>query len=126
MSKCLSACLSLSLFAALGAVAQTDVGNITGVVRDELGRTVAGVTVELLDASNDLSSSTAGPNGEYGFNAVTPGAFTMGAGGDGFLSSIRNVTIGGGRTRRVDFILNADFEDTRPQIRALAHAAPSR
>jgi len=52
-------------------------GSIVGIVQDNTGAVVPGVTVTLTDAKGDERSATTDEKGEYRFTGLPPGAYTI-------------------------------------------------
>lgn len=77
----------LALCLQRGLHAQIDRGSIVGAVRDASGGTIAGATVTATEKATGivLTSKTNG-SGEYQFNALKPGAYSVKASMDGFSS----------------------------------------
>ncbi len=75
-------CLALllgSVVATASVAAQITTGSITGVIRDEAGGVVPGVSVTLVNEALGTKSSPAitDANGEFVFPNVTPGTYTL-------------------------------------------------
>jgi Carboxypeptidase regulatory-like domain len=70
--------MALALFGAGQGNAQIDAGTVAGTVRDSSGALVSGATLIL---TNDLTgvafTSHSSPSGEYAFNAIGPGVYTL-------------------------------------------------
>jgi hypothetical protein len=68
------AAILMTLFAAIAGLAQTQSG-ITGVVTDQTGAIVPGVTVTLTDTrtGKDVNTVTTGDDGTYKFTNADPG-----------------------------------------------------
>jgi hypothetical protein len=72
------------LFAGI-ALAQIDTGSIVGTVRDASGASVPKASVTLTNkATNQLAATTTNDAGEYQFNALHPGSYTIRAVISGF------------------------------------------
>ena len=90
--KLTSPCLPRWLVAAIGmglmlgtAAAQSNYGAVRGLVSDAQGAAVASAMVQLVSDSTKISrSTTSNGSGEYVFNAVEPGKYTVSVTGIGF------------------------------------------
>ena len=87
------------------AFAQETTGNIQGTVKDPTGAVVAGATVTATNAQRSFNATT-NENGEYNFNNLQPGMYTVTATASGFGTIGReNVPVELGRTLQVNFDL---------------------
>jgi hypothetical protein len=87
------------------AFAQETTGNIQGTVKDPTGAVVAGATVTATNAQRTFNATT-NEGGEYNFNNLQPGQYTITATGAGFGTISReNVPVELGRTLQVNFDL---------------------
>ncbi len=87
------------------ASAQETTGNIQGTVKDPTGAVVAGATVTATNAQRSFNATT-NEGGEYNFNNLQPGTYTVTATGAGFNTVTReNVPVELGRTLQVNFDL---------------------
>jgi hypothetical protein len=87
------------------ASAQETTGNIQGTVKDPTGAVVAGATVTATGAQRTFNATT-NEGGEYNFNNLQPGVYTVTATGAGFGTVTReNVPVELGRTLQVNFDL---------------------
>ncbi|HEX2963554.1 MAG TPA: TonB-dependent receptor, partial [Ignavibacteriales bacterium] len=77
-------------------------GTVKGVVRDEKGEGLLGANVVLLENGAGCSTDF---NGNYIIKGVKPGQYTIKASFVSYESSVKNVTIGDGKTVEVDFTL---------------------
>jgi iron complex outermembrane receptor protein len=98
---------------AMPARAQTSVGGIAGVVRDESGAAVPGATVTITDARTGGIARilTSGPNGAYGWPNLSPGLYVVSAELKGFGKAAQNVRVSAGATMKADFTLTAKLEE---------------
>jgi ABC-type sugar transport system permease subunit len=85
-------------------VIQANYGTITGKVVDEDGGGISGVTVELVDANDNLiESMTTNETGDYQFDNITPGTYTIRASKSGFeTASVPGINVVAGETTTVD------------------------
>jgi hypothetical protein len=87
------------------AFAQETTGNIQGTVKDPTGAVVAGATVTATNAQRSFNATT-NEGGEYNFNNLQPGMYTVTATAAGFGNIAReNVPVELGRTLQVNFDL---------------------
>ncbi|MEX1246824.1 MAG: carboxypeptidase regulatory-like domain-containing protein [Thermoanaerobaculia bacterium] len=99
--------LALALaWTAVPAAAQTTTGTLRGVVKDETGAALPGVTVEAVnDASGLTRSAVSGPDGFYNIS-VTPGTYSVKASLEGLGADSKNVVVLLGQTQGLDFLLS--------------------
>src|SRR5262245_50168902 len=71
------------VFGTTSLLAQTTTGTLRGTVRDTSGAVLPGATVEVTGAAG-THSTVADTNGQYRFQALTPGVYTLKATLDGF------------------------------------------
>jgi hypothetical protein len=90
---------------ALPAAAQTLLGTVTGVVKDEQGGAIPGALVSLVGKTG-TKTATSGSDGSYRFLAVEPGTYTVQAQMPDFASRKRDdVVVTIGKQALVDFTL---------------------
>jgi hypothetical protein len=95
----------LVLLAASPLLAQSLVGGIAGVVKDEQGGVLPGVTVTLTGKTGSRTATT-DPLGAYRFPAVEAGAYEVRAEMQGFQPRKEgNVALSIGRQLQIDFVL---------------------
>jgi hypothetical protein len=95
----------LVLLAASPLIAQSLVGGIDGIVRDEQGGVLPGVTVTLTGKTGSRTATT-DPVGAYRFPAVEAGTYEVRAEMSGFQPRKEgNVAISIGRQLQIDFVL---------------------
>ncbi len=76
---------------ALSLYAQIDTGSIVGAVRDVSGASIPKASVSITNkATNIAASTTTNDSGEYQFNALRPGSYTVKASASGFSAQIVN------------------------------------
>ena len=95
-------------FALLGGVAfaQTAVGTIAGVVKDESGGAVPGVSVKVVhEGSGAAFDAFTGEQGTYDVAELVPGAYRVEATLDGFETVVRRVVLEAGQAATVDVTL---------------------
>jgi hypothetical protein len=93
--------------AALPALAQTASGTVRGVVKDESGAPLPGVTIEATnDASGVTRTAVTGADGFYNIQ-VPPGNYTIKASLTNLAEDTRKVVVLVGQTQGQDFLLSA-------------------
>lgn len=87
-------------------VIEAEYGTIAGRVIDTDGNGISGATVELVDANGDTISTTESDSaGDYTFNNVLPGSYSIRASKEGFGDSTKpNIPVIAGQTTTVDSI----------------------
>ena len=106
--RCVMAVACVLLLAA-PAAAQFDRGTISGVVKDQSGAVVPGVTVTAKSLqTQELATAVTDATGYYTMTTLRPGQYEVSAALDGFKTANRSgVTLDGGATIRVEFLLEA-------------------
>jgi outer membrane receptor protein involved in Fe transport len=103
----ITAVVAAMLLAGAAAFAQEQAGGIEGVVSDQGGAQLPGVTVEAVGPAGRLAAVT-DVRGEYRFPRLSPGAYTITATLEGFTTSeVTNVKLALGKILRVNFVLQA-------------------
>src|SRR5688500_12517600 len=100
----------LSFVAAFGlrgvAFAQTAAGTIAGVVKDESGGAVPGVSVKVVhEGAGAAFDAFTGEQGTYDVAELIPGAYRVEAALDGFETVVRRVVLEAGQAATVDVTL---------------------
>src|SRR6185437_5443575 len=86
LRQVLGSVLVLVLFAVAGFAQQTR-GSLRGVIKDELGATIVGATVTLVDANGVEKTTTTNGEGAYVFNGLAPGKYVVRAAATGFANA---------------------------------------
>jgi hypothetical protein len=99
-------CIVILLFVTLGN-AQASLGRISGVITDQTGGTMAGVTVTVLDTQRGIARTlTTDESGEYVAPNLTPSNYTINAEAKGFKTAERTgILLETGKDLRVDLAL---------------------
>jgi hypothetical protein len=97
----------LALCMALSALAQSERGNISGIVSDPQGGAVAGASLKIVNlGTNALVSAVASPSGEYNAPNLSPGAYRIEVTAPGFKRFVQdNVIVAAASTLRADIQL---------------------
>ncbi len=98
-------CLMLAAcFHSCAAFAQSTFGNIVGTVTDSAGASIANAQVTLVNTGTNLKRSvTANANGEYAFNIIDAGTYTVTVEAPGFnKDEFSNLVLQARETKRVD------------------------
>ena len=90
--------LALALFMPLAALAQTFRGGINGTVTDQSGAVIAGASVEALEVATNVSHKTiSSSGGEYSFQEIPLGTYTVTVTASGFSNQkVSNVPVTAG------------------------------
>jgi hypothetical protein len=104
------------------AFAQSERGNITGVVTDSTGAPIASAPVSITNqATNAIERVTTTNTGEYNAPNLTPGNYTVEVSAPGFRSFIeRNLVLTAGATMRADAQLQIGQLNESVQVQAQA------
>jgi hypothetical protein len=82
------------LWCCVAAMAQTPVGQITGVVKDAAGAVVAGAAVKATQtATGAVQTATSGTAGEYTLPGLPPGTYTLEVSKEGFGKFAQNEVV---------------------------------
>ena len=102
-----TAVIVVTVGAAAGAAAQSNYGALRGIVSDTQGATISAATVTLTSESTKISRTTTSNNaGEYVFNAVDPGRYTVTVTGNGFKTvDEKGISVDSGNTIPLDLKL---------------------
>ncbi|MEO7145651.1 MAG: carboxypeptidase-like regulatory domain-containing protein, partial [Bryobacteraceae bacterium] len=118
--KCLFALLAI--LGVTGAWAQTSLGTsaVGGTVKDQSGLGVPAARVELIDVARGVSrETTANASGDYTFNAVTAGIYTLRVSLAGFeTSDVNNVQVAVNQRATVDVSMKVGAVSESVQVNA--------
>jgi len=104
MKRVLGVVLTLIL-AAPGAWAQITGGNIYGTVTDSSGAVLPGASITITSDRSGARTVTSGPQGEFRFLNLDPGAYKLAVALSGFGGLSRDVTINAGSNISISFPL---------------------
>ncbi|MBK5255320.1 MAG: TonB-dependent receptor [Vicinamibacteria bacterium] len=105
ISRTLAVAVALAMAAPAFVYAQSFSGVVSGVVKDEQGGVLPGVSVQLLGKTGARDATT-DTSGSYRFNAVDPGSYTVVVTMSGFQSQRReNIAVSVGKQATVDVSL---------------------
>ncbi|HSS18972.1 MAG TPA: carboxypeptidase regulatory-like domain-containing protein [Pyrinomonadaceae bacterium] len=120
--KLLRSLLGLTLvlvLSALSGFAQQTRGTLRGVIKDELGATIVGATVTLIDANGAEKTATTNGEGAYVFNGLAPGKYLLRATAAGFAASDDSeVELTAGARQSLDLTLKVTIEEQKVTIAA--------
>jgi hypothetical protein len=102
--------------------AQSERGNVTGVVTDQTGASVPGAELVLTQLStNSANRAVSGSAGEYNIPNLIPGAYRLEVTATGFKKYLQqNLTISAGGTVRIDAMLQLGQVSESIEITAAA------
>jgi len=113
---CVAAMLTLC---ATVSFAQQTRGSLRGVIKDELGATIVGATVTLVDANGVEKSATTNGEGAYVFNGLAPGKYVVRASATGFANADETeVDLKAGARESLDLTLKVTIEEQKVTIAA--------
>lgn len=105
--------LALTLVLASTASAQQHTASISGVVRDDSGSIIPGVTVTVTrDGDGAAEIAVSGGEGEFRVGGLRPGAYRVEAALDGFQTISKDVQLSGGQSLTLEFKLVPAFGET--------------
>ncbi|HYJ89390.1 MAG TPA: TonB-dependent receptor [Pyrinomonadaceae bacterium] len=114
--------LSISLVVLLSivfALGQQGRGTLRGVVKDELGGTVTGATVTLIDQSGAVKTATTNAEGAYVFSGLAPGKYSVSASAQGFaVTDEAEVDVAAGQRPTLDLTLKVTIEEQKVTVAA--------
>ena len=121
--RCVMAVACVLLLAA-PAAAQFDRGTISGVVKDQSGAIVPGVTVTAKSLqTQELATAVTDASGYFTMTTLRPGRYDVNAELDGFKKASRTgVVLDGGAAIRVEFVLEAG--NLAETVTVVAQATP--
>src|SRR5216683_151489 len=104
----LVAAVLLLLASFLPALAQTNTTSLTGDVQDATGATIAGSTVTITNPATGLTKTTqSGEAGQFSFNQIPPGKYTVTVNSTGFAEQVQKVELLVATPARINFKLSA-------------------
>ncbi|HEY6230159.1 MAG TPA: carboxypeptidase regulatory-like domain-containing protein [Pyrinomonadaceae bacterium] len=104
---------------ALVSFAQQTRGSLRGVIKDELGATIVGATVTLVDANGVEKTTTTNGEGAYVFNGLAPGKYVVRASATGFANADdTEVNLAAGGRESLDLTLKVTIEEQKVTIAA--------
>jgi len=100
------AALTAALLLAVPLWAQEQRATLEGVVKDNTGAVVPGVSIEAKSENGATLTTTSDQTGTFRFPAVSPGTYTLTANLQGFRpAEVKDVRVGLGQIRQVEFTL---------------------
>jgi Ca-activated chloride channel family protein len=88
-----------------GLSAQPGTGRIEGIVKDEVGAVLPGVTVTVSGTAISPRMTTSNARGEFSFSGLPPGDYTLMSALVGFTSASAKVTVRNGATEKVSLAM---------------------
>jgi len=105
--------LLLTILAAVTASAQQNQASIAGVVRDDSGSAIPGVTLTVTrDGDGTAEVAVTGGKGEFRVDGLRPGAYRVEAVLDGFQPLVKELKLAGGQSVEIAFKLVMAFGET--------------
>jgi hypothetical protein len=118
LRQILSVAAILTLCATVSFAQQTR-GSLRGVIKDELGATIVGATVTLVDATGVEKTATTNGEGAYVFNGLAPGKYVVRASATGFANADETeVDLKAGGRESLDLTLKVTIEEQKVTIAA--------
>jgi Carboxypeptidase regulatory-like domain len=113
-------CLVLALSGIRAYAAQQQAPSLRGVVRDDAGTALAGVTVTLTDAQQQPRTVTTDSIGAYAFENLAPGLYQLTVQLEGFSPLSRQVNVEASRTSVVNLRMRMAFDQRVEVVGSLA------
>ncbi|HET6892005.1 MAG TPA: carboxypeptidase regulatory-like domain-containing protein [Pyrinomonadaceae bacterium] len=114
--------LGIGLVVALTAIfvlAQQARGTLRGTVKDELGASIVGATVTIIDSSGTTKTTVTNGEGVYTVTGLTPGKYVVLASATGFAPSDETeVEVSASRRETLDLTLKVTIEEQRVTVAA--------
>jgi outer membrane cobalamin receptor len=118
--------LLISILTTAVAASATIFGSVRGVVHDPQHRPIQGAMVMLKSKSSDWAkSANTDANGEFAFNAVPLGDYSMGVANPGFAQALQNVVVNSGSEPVVHFQLNLEGAKETLNVSGVPEVAPT-
>ena len=87
-------------------------GSVRGVIHDPQHRPIQGAMVMLKSKSSDWTkSATTDANGEFAFNAVPIGEYSISVASPGFVQAVQNLVVNSGTEPVVHFQLSRSWRE---------------
>jgi hypothetical protein len=102
-------CATIAVLILLTGVASAQSGSVAGIVRDETGSALPGTTVQLFAADQLVSKTVTGASGDYHFDNVPPGRYSLRFALVNFGRATGGIDVGGNTTTHADFVLQLAF-----------------
>jgi len=110
---------AIVLLSTVAAFAQQTRGTLRGVIKDELGATIVGATVTLIDANGAEKTATTNGEGAYVFSGLAPGKYLLRAAAAGFADADETeVDLAAGARQSLDLTLKVTIEEQKVTIAA--------
>ncbi len=100
-------------------LAQQARGTLRGLVKDELGASVVGATVTIIDSAGEVKNTVTNGEGLYTFGGLAPGKYVVLASANSFAPSDEyEVDISAGERASLDLTLKVTIEEQRVTVAA--------
>ena len=118
-----SSLVALCLFTAGQALAQVNTADILGTVTDAGGAVVPGVKITAVNTStNDVKTATTNASGDYIFNLMIPGQYTVSGEAPSFKKANISLSVSAGDRARADMQLQVGNVTETVQVEAQSPA----
>lgn len=108
------------VFVGFASASAQDVIELRGVVLDEFGASIAGVLLALDDGQGNKVTTKTNEKGQYGFENLTTGRYTLTAMTDGFAEFSQQIELKAGQAQTINLTLKVVITD---QIEVTTEAA---
>src|ERR1700722_9525193 len=104
MRKCVVVVFAIGLLAAVPLARATIFGSVRGIVHDPQHRPIAGADVKLQSVTSDFSlTAESDQDGEFAFNPVAVGDYTVTVSHSNFARAAQNITVVSGSSPVLHF-----------------------
>ncbi|MGI9165940.1 MAG: carboxypeptidase regulatory-like domain-containing protein [Pyrinomonadaceae bacterium] len=107
------------VFSVVCGFAQQSKGALRGTVKDELGASIVGASVTVIDSSGAAKTTVTNGDGLYSLGGLAPGKYVVLVTAPGFAPSDETeVDLAAGQRRALDFTLNVTIEEQKVTVAA--------
>ncbi len=107
------------LFSTTVVFAQQSRGTLRGLVKDELGASIVGATITVIDERGTAKTTVTNGEGIYSLGGLAPGKYVVMAAAPGFAPSEETeVDLAAGQRRSLDLTLNVTIEEQKVTVAA--------
>jgi hypothetical protein len=101
------------------ALAQQSAGTLRGSVKDELGASIVGATITVIDTRGTTKTTVTNGDGVYTLSGLAPGNYFVVAAASGFAPSEQmEVAVAAGQRQSLDLTLQVTIEDQKVTVAA--------